>query len=159
VTYLDIHDDAAMTIGIFQLPPGARMPLHDHPGMTVFSRLLYGTLHVRAYDWVSGGSGSDAQQQQRAGDGGDVSMGGCGSDGGCDSPGGSPSRSSSSSGCSHHSSATGEFGLGPAVQPARLVTDRVLTAPADTMVLFPSSGACVCVLLCVVGQAGHGCVD
>lgn len=38
VTYLDIHDDPAMTIGIFQLPPGARMPLHDHPGMTVFSR-------------------------------------------------------------------------------------------------------------------------
>ena len=38
VTYLDIHDDPSMTIGIFQLPPGARMPLHDHPGMTVFSR-------------------------------------------------------------------------------------------------------------------------
>lgn len=38
VTYLDIHDDPTMTIGIFQLPPGARMPLHDHPGMTVFSR-------------------------------------------------------------------------------------------------------------------------
>jgi hypothetical protein len=38
VTYLDIHDDPTMTIGIFQLPPGSRMPLHDHPGMTVFSR-------------------------------------------------------------------------------------------------------------------------
>eukprot|EP00878_Enallax_costatus_P026882 GHUV01028892.1.p1 GENE.GHUV01028892.1~~GHUV01028892.1.p1 ORF type:complete len:215 (+),score=24.71 GHUV01028892.1:162-806(+) len=40
VTYLDIHDDPTMTIGIFQLPPGSRMPLHDHPGMTVFSRYV-----------------------------------------------------------------------------------------------------------------------
>lgn len=45
VTYLDIHDDPAMTIGIFQLPPGARMPLHDHPGMTVFSRCVGRYMH------------------------------------------------------------------------------------------------------------------
>lgn len=123
VTYLDIHDDPAMTIGIFQLPPGARMPLHDHPGMTVFSRLLYGTLHVRAYDWVSP---PDTSMDSHNG-----------------SPDSSPTRSNSSTG-SHNSSITAELALGgggsSSVQPARLVTDRVLTAPADTMVLFPASG-------------------
>lgn len=84
------------------------------------SRLLYGTLHVRAYDWVNPP---------------DTSMDG--------SPVSSPTMSSSSSG-SGNSSITAEFGLGGSgVQPARLVTDRVLTAPADTMVLFPASGATV----------------
>ncbi|KAF8065928.1 PEX12 [Scenedesmus sp. PABB004] len=131
VTYLDIHDDPTMTIGIFQLPPGSRMPLHDHPGMTVFSRLLYGTLHVRAYDWVNPPAHSGAA---------------------C-SPTSSDASSNSSSCTTHEPGRGGGSGAGgdgggdgsggggdDAVQPARLVTDRVLTAPADTMVLFPRSG-------------------
>jgi drug/metabolite transporter (DMT)-like permease len=31
--------------------PGASLPLHDHPGMTVYSKVLYGSLALLAYDW------------------------------------------------------------------------------------------------------------
>ncbi|RLN42106.1 hypothetical protein C2845_PM01G33470 [Panicum miliaceum] len=39
-------------IAVFFLPLGAVMPLHDHLGMTVFSKLLIGSAHVEGYDWV-----------------------------------------------------------------------------------------------------------
>ncbi|XP_022679310.1 plant cysteine oxidase 2 [Setaria italica] len=39
-------------IAVLFLPKGTVMPLHDHPGMTVFSKLLIGSAHVEGYDWI-----------------------------------------------------------------------------------------------------------
>ncbi|KAG8049325.1 hypothetical protein GUJ93_ZPchr0009g134 [Zizania palustris] len=62
-----IYECDNFTMVIFFLPRNAIIPLHDHPGMTVFSKLLIGALHIRSYDWVdpepasSGGSSSSDQ--------------------------------------------------------------------------------------------------
>ena len=38
ITYLHIHEDAVMSLGVFVMPALSQIPLHDHPGMTVFTR-------------------------------------------------------------------------------------------------------------------------
>ncbi len=152
MTYLHIHDTPHYSLGIFMLPEGSSIPLHDHPGMTVVSQLLFGTLHIKAYDPVphssvwptqaatSAASAADTQQGPElaasaraapvaAGGSGIVAFGRRVSEL-------ASSLFSSGEGGKRGMSGTGlvdETGL----QPARLVTDEIVTAPTPAMLLYP----------------------
>eukprot|EP00939_MAST-03C_sp_MAST-3C-sp1_P003001 g3001.t1 len=54
VTYMHVYEDPLRTfsIGIFIIPPDVSIPLHDHPGMNVWTRVLAGTLECDTYDWI-----------------------------------------------------------------------------------------------------------
>lgn len=55
VRYLHVYElPNHYSAGIFVFPPHAKIPLHDHPGMCVLSRILYGSLSVHSYDWIQG---------------------------------------------------------------------------------------------------------
>ncbi|KAH9093147.1 hypothetical protein Ae201684P_008807 [Aphanomyces euteiches] len=53
IQYIEVYEDAQVSMGIFVLPPGTSIPLHNHPQMAVISRVLYGSMQVNAYDLVS----------------------------------------------------------------------------------------------------------
>lgn len=59
VTYATIYQSNKFDISLFFLPASSVIPLHNHPGMTVFSKLLLGTMHVKSYDWVEEDASSD----------------------------------------------------------------------------------------------------
>lgn len=52
VTYVHLWDGDIYSMGIFVLKSGARLPLHDHPGMFGLCRVIYGSVKVRSYSQV-----------------------------------------------------------------------------------------------------------
>ena len=53
-----LHDSHRFSMSVFRFnEEGTTIPLHNHPHMTVMSRLLYGTLRVRAFDWADDDKG------------------------------------------------------------------------------------------------------
>lgn len=65
ITYLHIYEDRDVSMGIFCLPARSRIPLHDHPGMSVVSRVLYGDLHVSSFDWEESDSTTDQLKKRK----------------------------------------------------------------------------------------------
>uniref|UniRef100_A0A804I967 cysteine dioxygenase n=1 Tax=Musa acuminata subsp. malaccensis TaxID=214687 RepID=A0A804I967_MUSAM len=53
ITYIHIHECEDFSIGVFCFPAGARLPLHDHPRMVVLTKVLYGSIALKSYDWVT----------------------------------------------------------------------------------------------------------
>ncbi|KAL7618438.1 plant cysteine oxidase 2 [Lactuca sativa] len=48
-----IYQSEKFSLCIFFLPANAVIPLHNHPGMTVFNKLLLGKVHIKSYDLVN----------------------------------------------------------------------------------------------------------
>lgn len=57
VGYQEVYGGSEMTVCIFLLRKGGCLPLHDHPGMHVFGRLLFGRLRVASLDLEPRGEG------------------------------------------------------------------------------------------------------
>lgn len=53
VTYLRLRAETEYSIGAFVFDASQKIPLHNHPGMTVFMRALFGDADVASYDLVS----------------------------------------------------------------------------------------------------------
>jgi len=65
IQYLEVYEGEDFGIGVFVMPPHSRIPLHDHPGMCVVSRLLEGSLQTTCYDWISDENEERRQHGQR----------------------------------------------------------------------------------------------
>ena len=48
----DILDNPHVGIKLLLIPKGKRIPLHDHPQMNVMLKVVWGSMHIKTYDWA-----------------------------------------------------------------------------------------------------------
>ncbi|XP_054712958.1 2-aminoethanethiol dioxygenase-like [Uloborus diversus] len=53
VTYIEVAENQTFSMGIFLLRSGARIPLHDHPGMHGVLKVIQGTVKITSYSALS----------------------------------------------------------------------------------------------------------
>ncbi|KAJ6868653.1 hypothetical protein NC651_033668 [Populus alba x Populus x berolinensis] len=119
ITYVDVYECDSFTMCIFCFPTSSVIPLHDHPSMTVFSKVLYGSLHVKAYDWVEPACYPKSEPGYPAEFLG-ISL--------LEKPT-DDVTAKMTNGC-----------VSLAVRLAKLTVDKTLTAPCETSVLYPKRG-------------------
>lgn len=49
VTYVKLYEDKIISVGIFVMRRGARLPLHDHPGMFGLCKTIHGKMKVNSF--------------------------------------------------------------------------------------------------------------
>ena len=49
VTYIKVLEDIDVSVGIFIVKPGSRLPLHNHPNMYGLLKVVYGMVDVKIY--------------------------------------------------------------------------------------------------------------
>lgn len=49
VTYIDIYEDSEVSMGIFILKPGMKLPLHNHPQMHGLIKVIGGRVKITSY--------------------------------------------------------------------------------------------------------------
>ncbi|KAL4231550.1 hypothetical protein ACF0H5_009131 [Mactra antiquata] len=56
VTYIRLLEDQLMTVAVFVLRSGKRLPLHDHPGMTGLLKVVHGSVTIKSYSLIEDNS-------------------------------------------------------------------------------------------------------
>lgn len=57
IGYTEVHNGRDLTLCVFMLQAGRSLPLHDHPGMHVFGKLLFGKMRALSLDLDEGQAG------------------------------------------------------------------------------------------------------
>ncbi|KAJ3238659.1 hypothetical protein HDU81_007397 [Chytriomyces hyalinus] len=63
IEYYHIWGSQSMTMCLFVLKKGSTLPIHSHPNMTVFSRVIHGDLHVKTYHLEEESNASPSNSQ------------------------------------------------------------------------------------------------
>ncbi|KAK5575204.1 hypothetical protein RB653_010460 [Dictyostelium firmibasis] len=61
VFYYPLVENEKFTLAIFAFPPNTSIPTHDHPKMTVLSKVLYGSISCDSFDWIDESSNDKKQ--------------------------------------------------------------------------------------------------
>jgi hypothetical protein len=52
INFVNVVDSPSFAISVFVIPTGLKLPLHDHVGMTVITKVLWGELDVDSFDFI-----------------------------------------------------------------------------------------------------------